>query len=220
MRKKPVFAFLLAFLSTTVVFYFYFVLLGSGLFGAFGRITDGWILAIAVFTVYDLFNRLFNDRSSITKVYIAMTVLMLLSVFSFTWSTVQADARFFMAGIATSIFLGAVAGLLPRIVSLIKNSRAGDAGTGEKLTGEDLQEKWDVLCIKLLRTKNVEKRRKLLYANLLFKVSGNTIHGELDTSSPLILSDGTAYTVDGAEGNEALSAQRDAAIVYIDELLK
>lgn len=203
-KHKNVFSFMLAFLATSVVFFFYFVVLGSGWFGAFGRLTDGWILAIAVFTVYDLVNRLVNEKETITKVYIAMVVLMLSSVFSFTWSTVQAKPAFLLSGVAFALFLGAVAGLLPRIVSLFKGSGNNSSDDSEAYSTEQLQEKWALLRIKLLKTEKKEKKIKLLEENLLFKPLNDDINNSLDFERPLILKDGVAYLVSVAEKNDAL----------------
>lgn len=218
-KHKNVFSFLLAFLATSVVFFFYFVALGSGWFGAFGRITDGWILAVAVFTVYDLINRLLNERETITKVYIAMVVLMLMSVFSFTWSTVQAKPAFLLSGVAIALFFGAVAGLLPRVVALIKGTGAGNADDSKAYTPEQLQEKWAVLRIKLLKTAKKEKKIKLLEDNLLFKPLNDDINNSLDLNRPLIIKDGVAYLVSVVDGKAEFSTEVENAKHYIESLI-
>lgn len=218
-KNKNVFSFLLAFLATSVVFFFYFVVLGAGWFGSFGRLTDGWILAIAVFTVYDLIHRLINEKETVTKVYIAMVVLMLMSVFSFTWSTVQVKPAFLLSGIVVAIFLGAVAGLLPRIVALIKGDRADNADDGKAFTPDELQKKWTLLRVKLMKTENKEKRIKLLEENLLFKPVGDNINNALDLERPLIIRQGIAYLVSVAEGKEELKAEVEDAKNYIKSLV-
>ncbi len=218
-KHKNVFSFMLAFLATSVVFFFYFVVLGSGWFGAFGRLTDGWILAIAVFTVYDLVNRLINAKETITKVYIAMVVLMLSSVFSFTWSTVQAKPAFLLAGVAFALFLGAVAGLLPRVIALIKGTRTSDSDDSKAYTAEQLQEKWALLRIKLLKTDKKEKKVKLLEENLLFKPLNDDINNSLDMERPLIFKDGVAYLVSVVEDKEDFKDEVATAKSYIESLI-
>lgn len=218
-KNKNVFSFLLAFLATSVVFFFYFVVLGAGWFGSFGRLTDGWILAIAVFTVYDLIHRLINEKETITKVYIAMIVLMLMSVFSFTWSTVQVKPAFLLSGVAIAVFLGAVAGLLPRIVSLIKGNRADDSDDGKAFSPEELQKKWTLLRVKLMKTEKKEKKVKLLEENLLFKPVDDDINNALDLERPLIIRQGIAYLVSTAEKDEGLSKEVGNARAYINNLV-
>lgn len=223
-RTKRLISILVGFLLASVIFCVLSVLFGAGVFGTFAKLTDGFIFGILVMMCYDLASRLIQRKETITKVYVAMQILLLVNVSAFAMASVTTNRMFSIAGLAVFVLTGVCAGVLPYVVDYIKNRRSSSAIVNQKeLSADAIQAEWVKQRSKILAASKKETRVKMLRRCLAYCLVGDSIYGALDLEQPFIVytdTDGVSYalSVESAldKGYSESNTEVANAITYID----
>lgn len=215
--KKNLLILTISFLVSTLIFVGISLVFGATLFGAFQKVTDGWIFGIIFMCCFDAVKKFF-EGAKFTKTYIAMMALFFVNVVTFSMASTSTTREVAIGGIIASIVAGVSAIALPFVVRAVE-VRRGNHGDGSELTNEDaIQKEWNKLRFKVLKL-DKEKQKEVLKAKLAFRLVGDNIFNALDTNRAMVSYNGYSMTVVAGEKANADVATLVEAEEYIDKLL-
>ena len=217
MRKKNLVLFGLSFLLATALFVAIAFAFGSGLVGAFQKVTDGWIFGILFMCSFDVLKKVF-DKDKLTKTYIAMMCLMFANVVVFSFASTTESRELAMGGIGLALFLGILAIALPFIVHAIEVRRNGDNDDDKPIDPNEIQNEWARMRARVLSLPK-EKQKEILKKKMAFRVVGDSLYNALDTSRPMVAWNSYSMTVEAGEKNGADVAIIAEAEEYIKGLI-
>lgn len=217
MKKKNLIVFGLSFLLATALFVAIALVFGSGVIGAFQKVTDGWIFGILFMCSFDVIKKVY-DKEKLTKTYIAMICLLFANVVVFSFASTTESPEYAKGGIALALFLGILAIALPFIVHAVEVRRNRDNDNDKPVDPNEIQNEWARMKAKVLSLPK-EKQKEILKKKLAFRVVGDSLYNALDTSRPMVAWNGYSMTVEAGEKNGADVALIAEAEEYISTLI-
>ena len=215
--KKKMFILAISFILATLMFVGISLILGISLFGSFQKVTDGWIFGILFMCVFDLVKKI-CDREEIRKSYIAIQVLLLVSVFAFSFASCTEDPKLMFSGILIAFVTGVASIVVSVAVHHIENCGNGDNCDCGLTDETDLQKEWVKLRTKVLKL-DKERQKEVLRDKLAFRLVGDNLFNAIDTSRAMVSYNGYSMTVKAGETANADVSTLIEAESYIDSLV-
>lgn len=221
MLKRPFIRLMLASVAATIVASAAFLAFGSSPWDIFLRLSDGWFYGVLVLAFFTLFYNIAKKREKLTPVYWVMWVSVIVSAMAFCLASTTGDRLTCVVSIAVSAVFAVSAALCIAIPAIRERNREKE--TPDEFDADAYRKEWAKQRIRLAGVDD-EKKVKILSSFLCFKLVGDSIWNDIDTSRPLF----AAATEDGkvnvmsvstaiAKGADAEDVQK--AIEYLQSLV-
>lgn len=211
MKKKFVRQ-LLAFVMAALVAAISFLAFGSAPVEIFLRLSDGFFLAVLVVLATDALLKLSLERSSLSALYWVTWGLVLIADIAFCLASTTASRIACLVGLGVAIVSGLASGLCVLIpyVKGIKSSKTAEVKLD--ITDEDAvaeyRKKWmKVRSVIIGGALSSSAKEKLLSGFLLFKLQGDSVYNDIDSSAPLIpvINDESSYAISLASASDSVT---------------